>query len=205
MSKSPKKQPPSSLPNLEKLESDLNRIGQQCAKFLIKNQIRLVLVESCTGGLVHSTLTQTPGVSSVLTGSFVTYQVDSKTKWLGVPKTLFRSAPDGVSPEIAGSLAWNALQKTPHADLAISITGRLGPSADPSEIDSDGYAWLGLALQGEEKNMTRATAISFLPGMRPSKSEKGQRELRRARQILAARGVIEIILGLVQSLEREEE
>jgi len=202
MTKAPKKKPSSSLPNLEKLETDLNRIGHQCAQFLIKNEIRVVLVESCTGGLVHSTLTQTPGVSSVLTGSFVTYQVDTKTKWLGVPKTLFRSAPDGVSPEIAGSLAWNALKKTPHADLAISITGKLGPSLDPTEVESDGYAWLGLALKGEDKNMTRATAISFLPGIAASKSEKSRRELRRARQTLAARGVIEILLGLVQSLER---
>ncbi len=191
--------------NLASLELQLNKTGERCASLLIRKKIRIVLVESCTGGLVSATLTQTPGVSEVLAGSFVTYQSGSKSSWLSLPSSLLKAAPDGVSPDIAGSLAWNALKKTPHADLALTVTGRLGPSVTDEQAEQDGYAWLGLALQGEEKDLTRATAISFLPGQKAGKSKKAQAELRRARQLLAARGVLEVLMSLVKSLEVSDE
>jgi nicotinamide-nucleotide amidase len=45
-----------------------------------------------------------------------------------------------VSEEVAGEMAWGVLQETREADLAVSITGHLGPDA-PATLD--GIVWLG--------------------------------------------------------------
>lgn len=101
----------------------------------------LVTAESCTAGLIAATLSRVPGVSTCLAGSFVVYQVESKVAWLDVPREVIEQH-DVVSSETALAMAVNALDKTPHATMSLSITGHLGPQA-PDGLD--GVAWLGYA------------------------------------------------------------
>ncbi|MCA9140480.1 MAG: CinA family protein, partial [Planctomycetales bacterium] len=63
---------------------DLETHAQQLVELLSEKRVKLVLAESCTGGLVSAALTAIPGVSSWLAGSMVVYQEQSKVCWLGV-------------------------------------------------------------------------------------------------------------------------
>ena len=98
---------------------------------------RLVLAESCTGGLVAATLASIPGASAALCGSLVTYTNAAKMDWLGVPKSLIELHTE-VSSEVAAAMVRGAVEKTPDATVAASITGHLGPNV-PADLDGRGF------------------------------------------------------------------
>jgi len=86
---------------------------------------RIAVAESCTGGLVSAALTEIPGSSDVLEGSFVTYSNDAKMDMLKVSSDVLETF-GAVSIAVAWSMAQNAVAKT-HADVAVAITGIAGP------------------------------------------------------------------------------
>jgi len=86
---------------------------------------RIVLAESCTGGLVTAALTAIAGSSDVLECGFVTYSNESKMRMLGVDATLLETF-GAVSIATAWSMAQGALDRSA-ADVAVSITGIAGP------------------------------------------------------------------------------
>ena len=93
---------------------------------------RLVLAESCTAGRVSAALSSLPGISQWLCGCLVVYRCDSKTRWLGVPADLL--ADPGVGPvcrDASRLLAIRSLTITPEANLAVAVTGDVGPGAPP--------------------------------------------------------------------------
>lgn len=125
-------------------QQHLDRLANQLFHTLENAGETLVLAESCTAGLISATLARVPGMSKRLAGSFVVYQIDSKVAWLGLhPDTIQQHGV--VSQEVAASMATRALHMTPHATIAISITGHLGPDA-PAELD--GIAWLAIVPRG---------------------------------------------------------
>jgi nicotinamide-nucleotide amidase len=87
--------------------------------------IRLVIAESCTGGLIAGLLTEIPGSSDVVERGFVTYSNDAKQEMLGVPAELLRKY-GAVSEEVARAMAEGALKHS-RAQLAIAVTGIAGP------------------------------------------------------------------------------
>ena len=119
------------------------RLVEQLAE---RNQ-RVVFAESCTGGLVAATLAQVPGVSEVLCGSAVTYREATKSAWLGVSADDL-SQYSAVSEPVARQMALGALEHTPEADLAASVTGHLGPDAPP---ELDGIIYIALAQRADSK------------------------------------------------------
>ncbi len=126
----------------------------------------VVLAESCTGGLIASTMARIPGVSACLAGSFVVYQVASKTVWIDVQaETIARWGV--VSEPVAREMAIGALQHTPHASVSLAITGDLGPGA---AAETDGTAWLAVAgrqANPATKRLTLATGTAAdFPGLR---------------------------------------
>lgn len=107
---------------------DLETHAQQLVERLAEAQQKLVLAESCTGGLVSATLATIPGVSAWLAGSMVVYQEASKVSWLGVDQETL-SKHSAVSAPVAHQMVVGVLKQTPHADVAASVTGHLGPDA----------------------------------------------------------------------------
>lgn len=107
---------------------------------------RLVLAESCTGGLAAATLTRIPGISDFFCGSAVVYRNATKTAWLGVPGGQLDDPAIGpVSPQTAEGMARGVLARTSEADLAAAVTGHLGPDA-PDGLD--GVIFVGVAERG---------------------------------------------------------
>ena len=59
---------------------------KEIGKFLTENKLKISTVESCTGGLLSSKLTDIAGSSEYITLNLVTYSNDAKHKILGVTK-----------------------------------------------------------------------------------------------------------------------
>mgnify|MGYP001211588488 CR=1 FL=1 len=97
-------------------------LGNQC----INNAYKLVIAESCTGGLVCSTITSVSGSSNWFDRGFVTYSNQSKCDLLGVAKTTLANH-GAVSQNVANEMALGALQNS-DGNLSMSITGIAGPN-----------------------------------------------------------------------------
>lgn len=124
---------------------DPDRAASALFSFLDASGARLVLAESCTGGLAAATLTGLPGSSRVLWGGIVSYTEDAKTAILGLPQAdMDRFGV--VSVETAAAMARGALAASGTsrgADFSAAVTGYAGPDA-PGEEGGPGrvcFAW----------------------------------------------------------------
>ena len=94
-------------------------------KLLIKKKIKVSFAESCTGGLLASTVTSINGASKVFNLCLITYSNQSKIKVLKVNKNIIKKY-GAVSYECCKSMVIN-LAKISKANINISITGIAGP------------------------------------------------------------------------------
>ena len=157
----------------------LHDVAETLAKRLRDTNQRLVLTESCTGGLAAAALTCIPGISEYFCGSAVVYRNATKSAWLGVSAEQLDDPTVGpVSSQTAGDLARGALSRTDEADLAASITGHLGPCA-PDGLD--GVVYVGIARRDDAGPVTVEVQRHILdrPGETPE-------DIRRLRQRSAA-------------------
>ncbi len=91
-----------------------------------RDGLTLAAMESCTGGLIASMLTDAEG-AGYFRGGAVTYDV--KVKYLfGVPPLLVQQR-GVVSVEVAASMAERAAAQF-HADCGIGVTGVAGPGPE---------------------------------------------------------------------------
>ncbi len=105
---------------------DDDRLEEIAGNLLLKRKMTLSIAESCTGGLLSSRITDTPGSSKYFRMGLVTYSNASKNKFLGIPLKTIREY-GAVSKNIATLMAKNmrSLTKT---DVGIGITGIAGPT-----------------------------------------------------------------------------
>jgi nicotinamide-nucleotide amidase len=122
------------------LESEIAARCERLAGELADANVRLVLAESCTAGLIAASLGAVPGISNVLCGSMVTYRDATKQQWLGVRPSVL-DEHTAVSWHVAQLMVMGALVATPEADLAAAVTGHLGPNAPPAQ---DGLVFVGV-------------------------------------------------------------
>jgi nicotinamide-nucleotide amidase len=103
----------------------MNHQLQSVLRYLQDNQLKLVTAESCTAGMIASTLADEPGSGSWLECAFVTYSPQAKMLLLGVnAETIERH--NLTSQEVAREMAEGAL-KASRANVAIADTGVAGP------------------------------------------------------------------------------
>ncbi len=95
---------------------------EEIVKYLINNQISIATMESCTGGLLASLITDIPDASTILKFSAVTYSTEYKIK-MGVSKDIIDKYTV-YSKETAIEMAKN-IAKFANSDLGVGITGRL--------------------------------------------------------------------------------
>ena len=95
-------------------------------KILAKKKLKVSYCESCTGGLLASTITSISGASKVFDLGFVTYSNQAKIKILKVNKNVIKKY-GAVSHECCLSMVKN-LSKISKADINVSVTGIAGPN-----------------------------------------------------------------------------
>ena len=95
-------------------------------KTLIKKKLKISFAESCTGGLLASSITSISGSSKIFNLSLVTYSNQAKIKLLKINKNIIRKY-GAVSHECCLAMV-NNLSKISNANINVSITGIAGPN-----------------------------------------------------------------------------
>ena len=95
-------------------------------KTLIRKKLKISFAESCTGGLLASSITSISGASKIFSLGIITYSNQSKIKLLKVDKDIIGKY-GAVSHECCLAMV-NNLSRMSKANINVSITGIAGPN-----------------------------------------------------------------------------
>ena len=110
-------------------------------KILTKKKLKISFAESCTGGLLASTITSISGASKIFNLGFVTYSNQAKIKILKINKNIIRKY-GAVSHECCVAMVKN-LSRISKANINVSITGIAGPKGG-SKNKPVGLVYIGV-------------------------------------------------------------
>lgn len=110
---------------------------------LVSKGLSVATAESCTGGLIASSIVDVPGASDCFNEGYVTYSNEAKMKNLGVKDSTL-TAYGAVSYETATEMA-KGVRKKAKADFGISSTGIAGPGGG-SPKKPVGLVYVGCAF-----------------------------------------------------------
>ena len=110
-------------------------------KILTKKKLKISFVESCTGGLLASTITSTNGASKIFNLGLITYSNQAKIKILKINPNIIRKY-GAVSHECCLAMVKN-LSKISKANINVSITGIAGPRGGTKQKPV-GLVYIGL-------------------------------------------------------------
>ena len=91
----------------------------------LEKKLTITTAESCTGGMIASSIVSVSGSSAIFKSSVVTYSNEMKSKILNIPLTLINEN-GAVSKVIAYTMAYNVLDLM-NSDISIAVTGIAGP------------------------------------------------------------------------------
>ena len=100
-------------------------------KLLLQKKLKISLAESCTGGLLASSITSISGASKIFSLGLITYSNQAKIKILKVNKNIIKKY-GAVSHECCSAMVKN-LSKISNANINVSITGIAGPKGGTKE------------------------------------------------------------------------
>jgi nicotinamide-nucleotide amidase len=110
-------------------------------KLLIKKKLKISFAESCTGGLLASSITSVSGASKVFNLGLVAYSNQAKIKFLKVNKNIIKKY-GSVSHECCLAMV-NNLSKISKANINVSITGIAGPKGGTKQKPT-GLVFIGI-------------------------------------------------------------
>lgn len=139
----------------------------------MKSRRSVTTAESCTGGWIAKAMTDIAGSSEWFTDGFVTYSNESKTRSLGVPRSVLRSH-GAVSEAAVRAMARGALERS-GAELSVAVTGIAGPGGAAAGKPV-GTVWLGWA---ERRGRSIRVAVQL-------KHFRGDRDAVRRKTVRAA-------------------
>ena len=118
----------------------MSKLSLKLVKLLTKKKLTISFAESCTGGLLSSSITSISGSSKVFKMSLITYSNNAKIKYLKVPKKTITKY-GAVSYETCLSMVKN-LSKISKSNISISITGVAGPKGG-TKLKPVGLVYIG--------------------------------------------------------------
>ena len=128
-------------------------------EYLVARNQWLAVMESLTGGLLSSVITDTPGSSKHFIGGIVSYSPDLKVQ-MGVPREVIDHY--GVISEQTARAMAHAVRELLHADYGLGITGVAGPEKQEDKPIGTVY----IAIEGPNGVVT-----GMGPGWRASRED----------------------------------
>ncbi len=153
----------------EFIYGDLEDTLQGVVVEMLKRQNKIIaLAESCTGGMLASTITGVSGCSQVFKEGLVVYSNEAKMKYLNVPEDILKEH-GAVSPEVVHAMADRLAERT-SADVSVAISGIAGPTGGTDEKPV-GLVYFGIRHHGRttvyrkvfngDRDMVRYRAVIF--------------------------------------------
>ena len=124
-----------------------NSLEIQVGRLLLERGLKLVLAESCTGGLLGSRITDVPGSSEYFLGGVVAYAYEAKVDLLSVSWDTLNTK-GAVSGETVLEMA-RGIRHLMKAHIAVSVSGIAGPGGGTPEKPV-GTTWIGLVAEDGE-------------------------------------------------------
>ncbi len=118
-------------------------LKKKLVSLLNKKKLKVAIAESCTGGMLSSTITSISGSSKVFSIGLITYSNQAKIKLLRVPSKIIKKY-GAVSVQCCMSMV-NNLSKISKSKVCISITGIAGPKGGTKEKPV-GLVYIGMKL-----------------------------------------------------------
>ena len=119
----------------------MKKLANKLVKKIIQKKLKISFAESCTGGMLSSTITSVSGSSKVFNLGLITYSNKAKIDILKVPKRII-SKYGAVSNECCLSMVKN-LSKISKANISVSITGIAGPNGG-TKLKPVGLVYIGI-------------------------------------------------------------
>ncbi|MEF8880004.1 MAG: CinA family protein [Candidatus Thermoplasmatota archaeon] len=136
-------------PTIEKGENSFMVDEEVLSKLydvLTAKKLKVATAESCTGGLIGHTLTNTSGSSTYFDRGVISYSNAAKIELLGVSKKILEEH-GAVSREVAKAMA-EGIRKKSGVDLGVSSTGIAGPTGGTKEKPV-GLVYIGVSDSNE--------------------------------------------------------
>lgn len=127
-------------------QKSLLTITQELGQELSFQNLRMATAESCTGGLISSTLTDVPGSSLWFAGGVVAYSNTTKIEVLGVPEEIIL-AHGAVSRPCVEAMV-QGIATLLHVPVALAVSGIAGPEGGTA-TKPVGTVWLAWTLTGQ--------------------------------------------------------
>ena len=122
----------------------INKQSEELLKICKLNKISVTTAESCTGGMIASSIVSINGSSSIFKSGIVTYSNESKAEFLKIPLKLINEN-GAVSQTIAFQMAKNVLSIM-NSTLSIAVTGIAGPSGGSNDKPV-GLVWIAIGTK----------------------------------------------------------
>tara|TARA_B110000263_G_scaffold234490_1_gene232151 strand:+ start:602 stop:1072 length:471 start_codon:yes stop_codon:yes gene_type:complete len=119
----------------------MKNLANKLVKKLIKKKLKISFAESCTGGMLSSTITSVKGSSKVFNLGLITYSNKAKVDILKISKKIINKY-GAVSNECCLSMVKN-LSKISKANISVSITGIAGPNGG-TKLKPVGLVYIGI-------------------------------------------------------------
>ena len=114
---------------------------KKIVNLLTRKKLKIAFAESCTGGMLSSTITSVSGSSKVFNLGLVAYSNQSKISILKVPKKIIRKYGT-VSKQVCLAMVKN-VSKIGKTNMSVAITGIAGPSGG-TKIKPVGVVYVGI-------------------------------------------------------------
>ena len=118
-------------------------LNKKIISLIKRKKMKLAIAESCTGGMLSSTITSISGSSKVFTMGLVTYSNQAKTGILKVSQKIIKKH-GAVSVQCCLAMV-NNLSKISKSKVCVSITGIAGPKGG-SKQKPVGLVYIGIRV-----------------------------------------------------------
>ncbi len=159
--------------------ADSDTLEAAVGQMLQERGLTLATMESCTGGLLASTITDVPGSSAYFKGGYVAYTAQMKMG-LGVSAELIERH-GVISPEVAADMA-RAARRNAEADYGVAVTGVAGPD----ELEGKPPGTMHIAVH--DGKAPQSISYAFYQGRLATKRRAVTTALALLRRLLLARG-----------------